>query len=100
MIAVMKSAVAIAVLAFALLAGGNAAAAELPKDANTTCPVMTKEDVDPDLFVDYKGKRIYVCCVKCKKRFAQNPDKYMALLGGSDDGKTTSTEKTPPSPKQ
>ncbi len=99
MIAVIKSAAAGAVLAFVLLAGGNASAAELPKDANTTCPVMTKEDVDPDLFVEHKGERIYVCCAKCKKRFAQDPEKYLARMNRSDDGKTSSTGKAVLSPK-
>lgn len=97
---VIKVAVTGSVLAFAVLAGGKASAAELPKDANTTCPVMTKEDVDPDIFVDYKGKRVYMCCTKCKKRFAQDPEKYMARLNHSEDSKTTATGKTAPSTKQ
>ncbi len=73
--------------AFALVAAGvvfsfagAAGAAELPKDANTTCPVMMKEEVDPDLFVDFKGERIFLCCQKCKKRFNQDPEKYVARV--------------------
>ncbi len=97
MTAPIKSAAAGALLVIVLLAGGAASAAALPDDANTTCPVMTKEKVDPDLYVDYKGQRVYVCCTKCKKRFSQNPEKYLALMKSPDD-KITSTVKAVPSP--
>lgn len=100
MISVIKGTVAGAVLAFALLAGGDASAAVLPKDANTTCPVMTEENVDPDLFVDYKGKRIFVCCMKCKKQFRQDPAKYLARMNNTDDSATVSTGTISPSPKR
>lgn len=60
-----------------------AGAAELPRDANTTCPIMMKEQVDPDLFVDYKGERVYLCCSKCKKKFNQDPEKYLKRVKGA-----------------
>ena len=85
--------VALVVTCFAL--GGKAAAATLPKDANTTCPVMTKEDVDPDLYVDYKGRRIYMCCSKCKRHFTQNPEKYLSRLPKADDKGTTKSKAVP-----
>lgn len=83
------------VIAIALITSfaGSVNAAELPKDANTTCPVMQKEDVDPELFVDYKGERVYLCCTKCKKRFAQDPEKYMARIHAAD-ASTTASKKT------
>lgn len=100
MTVLIKSAAAGAVITFALLTGGEACAADLPKDANTTCPVMTKEEVDPDLFVDYKGERIYVCCTKCKKQFAKDPEKYLARMNRPNDGKTSSSAESAPAPKQ
>jgi len=72
-----SSIVAVAALGFVIMGTNSAEAAELPKDANTTCPIMQKEASDPDLFVDYKGERVYLCCTKCKKRFAKDPDKYL-----------------------
>lgn len=65
----------------------------LPHDANTTCPVMTQEAADPELFVDYKGTRVYLCCTKCKRKFRENPDLYMKRLNTNDKKSTASTEK-------
>ena len=42
----LRYAVALFVAGFIVCGADNAAALELPKDANTTCPVMTKEEVD------------------------------------------------------
>lgn len=69
-------------------------AAELPKDANTTCPVMLKEKVDPDLYVDYKDQRVFLCCTKCKRRFANAPEKYMKFMPDPKDKSTTETKKS------
>jgi len=87
------------VIAAGILSVGSLAMAEsgnggatLPKDANTTCPVMTKEEVDPDIHVEYKGETIYMCCAKCKKRFNENPDKYLKRLHKAD-GQTTASAK-------
>jgi YHS domain-containing protein len=77
--AVLVAAIAIsACTAFA--AEDGAKAKPLPKDANSTCPVMMKEKTKADMFTDYKGQRVYFCCAKCKKHFAQDPDKYMTRL--------------------
>jgi YHS domain-containing protein len=62
-----------------------AVAATIPADANTTCPVMTSEDADPDVFIEHEGQKVFFCCTKCKSAFSKNPDKYMKnLLGGKD----------------
>ena len=41
----------------------------------TTCPVMKGNPINPKLFVEQDGKRIYVCCAGCigpvKKDFAR-----------------------------
>jgi YHS domain-containing protein len=45
----------------------------------TTCPV-TGEAIDRNLYVDYKGKRIYVCCASCTTQVRQDPEKYIRKL--------------------
>jgi YHS domain-containing protein len=43
---------------------------------NLICPVMGNE-VDPDLFVDYEGRRIGFCCPPCVEKFKADPEKYL-----------------------
>jgi uncharacterized membrane protein/YHS domain-containing protein len=50
------------------------------KPLNPTCPVMEGEKVDPDLFVDYKGRRVWFCCESCVHDFRKNPEAYLAKL--------------------
>ena len=45
----------------------------------TECPVMGGA-VTKELFVDYKGQRIYFCCAGCPETFMKNPEKYMKKL--------------------
>ncbi len=54
----------------------------LPAGANQMCPVMPEEKVDPSLYVEYKGRKIYVCCQKCKKRVEEDPDVWYAKAYG------------------
>lgn len=53
------------------------------KDSNPKsqkiCPVMGNE-IDKNIYVDYKGKRIYFCCSGCPDEFNKNPEKYMEIL--------------------
>ena len=95
-----KLTVTCVMLGYILFGAGKANAAELPKDANTTCPVMLKEEVDPDLHVDYKGRRIYMCCTKCKRRFLNDPEKYLKNLPPPSDEVTSATGKPKTSPKK
>lgn len=44
-----------------------------------TCPVMGAP-VDSSLYVDYKGKRIYVCCGGCIAQVKADPEKYLKKL--------------------
>ncbi len=60
--------------------GVQARQADPPGPLNATCPVMPGEPVDPDMFTDYEGKRIWFCCTKCKTKFARNPSAYLANL--------------------
>ena len=50
--------------------------------AQTKCPVMGG-DIDEDIYVDYKGRRIYFCCPGCPEKFKENPEKYIDKLDAS-----------------
>jgi YHS domain-containing protein len=58
-----------------------------------TCPV-TGDPIDKKLFVDYKGKRIYVCCADCIDKVKKNPEKYIKKLGKMGESVETITEET------
>jgi len=45
----------------------------------TTCPVMGGA-IDKNIFVEYKGKKVYFCCPDCKAKFEAEPEKYIAKL--------------------
>jgi YHS domain-containing protein len=61
---------------------GNLSAKEAPrqpvqdKKAQTECPVLG-EKIDKSLFVDFMGKRIYVCCAECVDKVKEDPEKYI-----------------------
>lgn len=46
----------------------------------TTCPVMEGNKIDKDVFVMYKGKKVYFCCPSCKAEFEKDPEKYIPKL--------------------
>lgn len=46
----------------------------------TTCPVMVGRAIDKNLFVEYKGKKVYFCCKGCIPEFNKEPEKYVKLL--------------------
>jgi YHS domain-containing protein len=45
----------------------------------TTCPVMGGA-IDKNIFVEYKGKKVYFCCKDCVDKFQANPERYIAKL--------------------
>ncbi len=45
----------------------------------TICPVMGGA-INKDIFVEYKGKKVYFCCPECKGKFEAEPEKYIAKL--------------------
>jgi len=47
---------------------------------NTMCPVTTDEEVDPMFTVEYEGQTIGLCCRKCRTRFEEDPEAYLAEL--------------------
>lgn len=47
--------------------------------AQTTCPVMGGK-INKELYADYKGQRVYFCCMGCPQEFAKDPEKYIKKL--------------------
>jgi YHS domain-containing protein len=45
-----------------------------------TCPVMEGNPINKNLFVEYKGKKVYFCCAGCPETFLANPEKYLSKL--------------------
>jgi YHS domain-containing protein len=63
-----------------LIGSGVAGAAEgQAVKKQITCPVMGGA-VNTNLFLDYEGKRIYVCCKGCLPDVKKDPAKYIAKL--------------------
>jgi YHS domain-containing protein len=46
----------------------------------TMCPIMDGNKIDKNVFVEYKGKKVYFCCADCKAKFEADPEKYVAKL--------------------
>ena len=67
-----------ALFAVTLLAVGPSFATEVP--TNALCPVTPDEPVDPTIFSDYEGQRIYFCCQRCRRQFEASPAKYLPNL--------------------
>ena len=44
-----------------------------------TCPIMGGP-INKDVFIEYKGKKVYFCCPGCEGKFAENPEEYIAKL--------------------
>lgn len=50
-----------------------------PQRIQATCPVMGGA-VDPEVFVEHEGQKVYFCCDGCDKKFKADPAKYVAKL--------------------
>lgn len=66
------------VLLMGLCGVAGAADAQAVKK-QSVCPVMGGA-VNTNLFVDFEGKRIYVCCKGCLPDVKKDPAKYIAKL--------------------
>lgn len=74
------------VAAMALVGSGRGGETDPPGGpANTMCPVMTDRPVDPEIFIEYEGVRIYFCCEKCPAKFSADPATYVANVPGLAD---------------
>jgi YHS domain-containing protein len=60
-----------------------------------TCPIQG-DTINKKLFVDYKGKRIYVCCEGCIAQVKKDPEKYIKML----EAKGQSVETIPTASKK
>ena len=50
------------------------------QDINKMCPVMTDEEVDPEMTITFRGKAVGFCCDICIEKFKANPDRYLPRL--------------------
>ena len=70
----------LAILTLTLTLAGSVMAQGTPQGKpQTSCPVLGG-NVDRNIFVDYKGQRIYFCCKGCDEEFKKNPDKYLEKM--------------------
>ncbi len=58
---------------------GAAAPAAPAKITQKTCPIMGRK-IDPKLFADHKGRRVYFCCKMCIGKFEKDPEEYIKKL--------------------
>ncbi len=65
-----------------------------PEMLQTICPVMGNP-IDPTIFVEYKGKKVYFCCRGCDKKFMENPEQYLAKLPQFQEPRQESKPDTP-----
>lgn len=47
---------------------------------NPECPVMVGTPVRDDLFVEYRGVNVFLCCESCVPDFREDPEKYLEHL--------------------
>jgi len=47
---------------------------------NEWYPVLTDEEVDPQIYTDYEGTRVYLCSQECHKKFRTDPTAYLGNL--------------------
>jgi len=48
----------------------------------TLCPVMGGK-IDPEVFIEFKGVKVYFCCWGCDDKFLAEPEKYIPKLPAS-----------------
>jgi YHS domain-containing protein len=46
----------------------------------TLCPVMEGNPIDANIYVDYRGERVFFCCNFCVEEFQKSPEKYISKL--------------------
>lgn len=57
----------------------------------THCPIMGGE-INPDVFIEYKGARVYFCCWGCDDKFLAEPEKFIPKLRESVQQQIKSTD--------
>lgn len=74
--------------------GEHAPAPGTPAAIQPLCPVMDAP-IDPSVYVEYGGKRVYFCCPGCDKKFLADPERYLPELPQfqrSDDEQRAETD--------
>ena len=59
---------------------------EYAESLQKTCPIMGGE-ISPELFVEYLGRRIYVCCEGCLDPIRKDPAKYADMVAKPEQAK-------------
>src|SRR5262245_17836328 len=102
----MKSCVWIPLLASSLLihvscerdkkpaAASALASRPVTPEGQSVCPV-SNYDIDPNVFVDYRGIRVYLCCEGCKETFQKYPGRFVSKLPQFGGKEETSLGKMP-----
>ncbi len=62
------------ILIFGLLIGFNLQAEE------PVCPLMLEDEIDEEEFSEFAGKKTFMCCSTCVKRFDKSPKYYIKAL--------------------
>ncbi len=65
----------------AKVAAQRNALADRPK-IQVTCPV-SKEPVDPEVFIESEGRKVFFCCKGCISKYKADPGKYASALANS-----------------
>jgi len=78
--------------------GGPSAAQDTPMPGTPAaiqpmCPVMDSP-IDPSVYVEYKGKRVYFCCLGCDAKFLADPERYLDKLPQFQDPPDEPSEET------
>ena len=63
--------------------------------AQKLCPVEG-DPIDPKVYVDYQGRRVYFCCEMCPGTFKKDPEKYLKKLDEQMKGAAPAAKDTPP----
>jgi len=63
--------------------------------AQKLCPV-TDDPIDPKIYLDYQGRRVYFCCEMCPPMFKKDPEKYLKKLDEQMKGAAPAAKDTPP----
>ncbi len=66
-------------LSLVLVGCGGGDEGSIKPGPQAVCPVMG-DKIDKQFYVDYEGKRVYLCCDSCPKKFEADPAKYMKVL--------------------
>jgi len=55
---------------------------EIAENIQQICPVSDEKLEDHDTFVTLPGRKVYLCCKNCKKKFKKGKEKYLAKMSG------------------